>query len=888
MKRFLIILSVILLSGAGYFTYEKWVKHARLSPWSFVPSDAAIVFDMYLMDDFDAIQSTNSWKLLSQSSGSKNLKRSLHFLDSINGEDGFSTLFNEVPTLISLHKVSNTDLDYLFVVDIQNLQQNTFISAAIGRLKTAGYRVRTRNYNGFRISEVGQDGRLLTYIFYKHFFLASFTPYLIEDAIRTIDDASLPSFAELYKEGRSGNVHINYPELSNLSEVFSSTKADFPVVSGSYELSIDSLYLHLTGTSTPGKSLSNHLSPPRNFEISSIIPSNTALFYHYSSSEMGLWKSKHLQLLSEDPTASKLTDSLNTTLDYHPSQVMDLLDDELGLAVLEASRPNDIRKLLILKVKDLGASLAYFNQLIARSALSSGDSVYVEPYSKREIKYFPVKEFPMTILGEKARGFSQCFFIDYRNYLIFSNNLQELKGFVGSTESEETWGKSVRMNNFLAQTNAEANMSLFLNVPRAWSLFDPYIRDEWVPHFDLNKAFYQESELCAFQFTWIDDQYYTSFTFSQPEERQPISSKVKSDKSAVFGKPLITKPNLVKTHAYRNYDVIVQDEAYTLFYLNSTLSTLWTAQLKSPIVSSIFGIDYYNNGKIQCLFATEDQVHILDRTGKYIPGYPKKLPGNPRLEHLNLIDYDRSKNYRIGITDVNGKVYLTDKDLKVLKGWDPLPYTRPAIQPLRHARLGTKDVMISIQKNGQVHVTNRRGQRIAGFPFKTQTTLGDNYYLNPSNSLASSTINVLSEQGELTEISLSGVVVNRTQLIKNEAETKFSLVPDRQEKSFIMIRKEENKFDVLDATGNLLFTKEYLSRAEVITQYYQFGAGKDLIIFTDTGNSSLYIYSTTGELITGTPIRSGHEVGIIYSSSKKELRVYATSEDQVEFYQFYY
>ena len=151
-----------------------------------------------------------------------------------------------------------------------------------------------------------------------------------------------------------------------------------------------------------------------------------------------------------------------------------------------------------------------------------------------------------------------------------------------------------------------------------------------------------------------------------------------------------------------------------------------------------------------------------------------------------------------------------------------------------------------------------------------------------------SSINVLSTQGELVEINLEGIVINRDQLIKASPETEFQLVPDRGEKSFIIIRKEEGTYDVLDATGNLLFTKDYLSGSEVLIQYYQFGAGKDLIIFTDTANESIYIYDKSGNLVTGNPLKSSNEVSIIYSSSKKELQIFTTSGSSLEFYEFDY
>ena len=175
-----------------------------------------------------------------------------------------------------------------------------------------------------------------------------------------------------------------------------------------------------------------------------------------------------------------------------------------------------------------------------------------------------------------------------------------------------------------------------------------------------------------------------------------------------------------------------------------------------------------------------------------------------------------------------------------------------------------------------------------GFPFDTKETLDQNYYLRTSNGLSNSTLSVISKGGELTEMSLEGLVIKREQLIKTQADAQFQLIPDRGGSSFLIVRKEGNSYEVLDDTGNLLFKKDYLSNEPILIQYYQFGAGKDLVIFTDTANQSLYIYDKSGNLVTGNPLNSANEVSILYSSAKREFQVFSTWGANLELYTFSY
>ncbi|MEQ9466465.1 MAG: DUF3352 domain-containing protein [Ekhidna sp.] len=896
MKKLLISIAILLLIGAGYFTYEKWVKHANLTNWSFVPADAAMVFEAEVIQDLSTLQQYSIWSTIEQSSGFDNLRNGLSFLDSINGEGGFSAIFEKAPTLASLHKVSNSNVDFLFIVELQNISQNTFANATIGKLQKAGYRFRTRNYNDFKISEISNNGKTLTFIFYKNFFLASFTPYLVEDAIRAISDTELASFREkftrLSETGVQGmaSIYVNYAKASEAIGAFTSGNVKIPMLSGNYEVMLDSTFIQLSGFSyTKDGWLGTHTTQPATFDMAEVVPENTAYFFHITSTEISKWKEQQIQYLrSTDPKIRNYQDSLKALYDFNADQVFDLIDNEIGVANLESPRSRDEQKLMILEVKDIQESLDFFSQLTQRISIARGDSVYTESYSDNEIRFLPIANFPSTILGNLADGFDQCFYISYRNYLIFSNDLQELKNLISSVQNEDTWGKSIQMNNFLERANNAANVSLFVNIPRAWTNILNTLKPEWEEHFRKNTNAYKSFELAAFQFSYLDGRFFTNYTFTQPVKRAKSIPKTSAENGVRFVSKLTSKPYLLRTHAHRDFDILLQDSSNTVYYLDPNQNALWSEPVEEAIVGDVYPIDYYKNGKLQYVFATASKVHIIDRTGEYIPGYPKTLPGSAQIEHLNLIDYDLSRNYRMAITSTEGNIYLTDKDMKILDGWNPRKLNRKALTPLNHARLGRKDAMISIQENGIINLMSRRGDFMKGFPFDTRQTLSKQYFLRQSNGLGNSSITVISNGGEITELNLEGDVVKRDQLIKTSADARFRLVPDTGEDSFIIIRNEGNTYEVLDDTGNLLFKKDYLSEGPILIQYYQFGAGKDLVIFTDKANKSLYIYDKSGNLLTGNPLNSEHEVSLIYSAAKREFQVFSTWGSNLELYTFSY
>ena len=60
----------------------------------------------------------------------------------------------------------------------------------------------------------------------------------------------------------------------------------------------------------------------------------------------------------------------------------------------------------------------------------------------------------------------------------------------------------------------------------------------------------------------------------------------------------------------------------------------------------IYQIDFYKNGKLQLLFNTAAQLHLLDRNGNYVERYPVKLR-SPATNGMALFDYEKSRDYRI-------------------------------------------------------------------------------------------------------------------------------------------------------------------------------------------------------------------------------------------------
>ena len=669
-----------------------------------------------------------------------------------------------------MHAVSSEDFDLLFTIEIDNLSKHAFVSRALSSFEKKGFSQRSREYLDFTITEIrSKAGESFTYIFHKNYFVGSFSAYLVEDAIRTISQTEHPSFNQSAPELQNlsklemdqGNVYFNFNKYTTLINGISDENLKVNLAKSAYlDLQIKDASINLSGFTFINGS-DDYLSvfqqnPGSSFDMAEIIPMETSSAYHINlsvpkefSQKLEAYLTKH-----ESEAIQKRIEFLNKS-DFDVSFTYDLIDGEIGLINLEPIRQGDHDAFLFLEIKDMGEALRYFNSLGEREAQANGDTVYVETFGNYEIRKLPITDYPYALLGEIAEGFENTFYLQYRNYLIFSNNLLQLKNLTIAIENEDTWTKSLRIKKMLDLSNQSANLSLFINTPRAWNSALSSLKPSWKDLASEHSFALRNLEFLALQFSAVDNKFYTSLTAYQPNapnKRTP--NEITTVQSSDFTGKILTKPYLITNHANRAKEVVIQDSTFQVHQLGSDFSSIWSRNIGERIISDISQIDYYKNGKLQIIFATKRQIHVIDRLGEYVAGFPKDIPGDRDLEHLSIIDYDNSKNYRYALANSKGEVYLTDKDVKALEGWSPMIFDSPLTQAPRHYRIGKKDVIVIIQTNGKVNTLERRGFQMKNFPIDLKTNLEGDFFVRETNDLKTSAIHLITTQGESLEFSL--------------------------------------------------------------------------------------------------------------------------------------
>ena len=898
MKKFLVFLAIVLLIGTSYFTYEKWVKHSDVSLWSFVPSNSVLVYETNSpLTTFQEVSETAIWKNLSYIPAFNGVTESLDILDTLAGKGNFTSFFQNTPTLIALDITSSRSIDFLYIVEIQNLSQQSFVSKAQAYFTEKGLTKRTREYEGFTITELTgkTPSETFTYIFFKNYFIGSFSAFLVEDAIRTIGDTEILNFRERNSELTTltkltrdqGNIYLNMERAGDLINVASNQGNDLDLgKSGFLDLKITDDIINLSGfTFLEDNNEYLNLFAGLNgatFDMAEIIPNNTSWTFYFSTTDpVALGNNLNAHLAKNNPEVVKVQERLLKEYEFDVKHTFTLVDEEIGLMTLESTVTGNQNELLIIETKDMGEALRFFNSVAEREMQSTGDTLYKELFGDYEIRKLPAKEFPYALLGDVAKGFTDCFYLQYRNYLVFSNSLQQLKNLTFSIQDEATWTKSIHINRFLEKTNQESNLNLYVNTPRSWNQLLKMLKPVWQEEFKTNEFSLKNLEFMAFQFSAVDDKFYTNINLYQPDlPKRNIPDRITELNSITVADYITSKPYLVINHNDRSREVFIQDTSNTVYLIDNKFNVLWDKTISGQLKSEVSQIDYYNNGKLQYAFITEDEVHILDRTGSYIPDFPKQLDNGKNIKSFRIIDYDNSKNYRFSFTDYNGNAYLTDKNVKLLEGWNPRSFKEPLANAPSHRRVNGKDVLIAQEVSGKIWLLSRRGENYPGFPKDLKLDITNSIFIKNANSFEEATITALTDGGELIEIDFNGKLVQRQQIYKPDTETTFELLKDVTGDSYVIMRKTGNKYELLNAEGDVLFQKDYFSKSTLLTQYYQLGGGVEFIVMIDTGGTFLYMYDKNGNLISGRPLTANCPISIM--QYENEFQIYKVVDRNLE------
>jgi hypothetical protein len=877
-KKILVSLALISMTGilVFFFLYYQKAKYKVDSALDYIPADASLIIETSNLKEAHRKLSDISliWNNLRETPFFSSLAGDLKVLDSLAEENhSLRDIFSRNQLFVSLIPMGDSLTEPLF---LSSFTEIGFINDPEKLLENFGSKGEPDFISSWNIPiknvHLGNTARSFFYAHNEGVWIGSFHRGLVLSSLETkmsnkgiTQDSMFVKIAQTKSSRSDGTFYFSNVSLSTLlnkilnppsKNGLESLRSD--KMAAALDLEIKPNYLSFTGFTALPESKNHPLfafqgQKPIQPEGIKLLPASVHSFIWMGFSDPASFREKGFEALSPAKIQSPLTSFYSWCRDSLNLNPEDLFESWLGneictgisgreersssrFVVLHANDPDLMKESLSIAEraarklkKSLPDSLAHLNYTIQKSALGDVPGIFRgQAFSAGEIPWY-------FFTGE---------------YLVYGPSPELLKQFITDMESGNRLLNTSGFKDFYkGHLSSTSNIFLFSAPSRSNDYILNFLNEEFGKVFSGFSEIIKKHDGVSLQLSLENALFYTHlFLRHNPSEKKESTTLWETKLDTL----VLSRPWVMENHLNGGREILVQDANASLYLISGTGKILWKKDLESPIMGNPVQVDAYRNNKLQYLLLTPHYLHLIDRNGKYVEGFPKKLK-SPAISPMAVYDYDNSRDYRILFGTADRKIVnLT------VKGETASKWTQPVMEselhtPPFHFRSGGKDYLIAVDKSGKIYVMNRRGET----ELKVKEAF-EKIHFRPvvewGKDIREFSIFCADSSGEISRIRLGG---NRETIKTNNTGTysgfSFEDITGDGLNDFIFYRK--NEVSVFERDGKQVFTfqpKTYItSRPEV----YQLGAGKKYLGFTCRGSEEIYLLDAKGFPVGGFPFQ---------------------------------
>ncbi len=307
------------------------------------------------------------------------------------------------------------------------------------------------------------------------------------------------------------------------------------------------------------------------------------------------------------------------------------------------------------------------------------------------------------------------------------------------------------------------------------------------------------------------------------------------------------KAEIFLNHITKEHELVVQDEGNTIYLINAKGTLLWKKKIAEKINSKFFIVDAFKNKKNQLLFSSKNYLHLLDRNGKYIEGYPVKLPSEASSA-ISVFDYEHNKDYRLFIACKNKYIYNYTINGLQQKGFTAIKTEKEVNLAIQYIKVGQSDYLVCMDTGGKIYISSRKGDSRINLKHRAKNNC-TSFYIEANNSIqATNLFYINNERGQLSKISFADKELN-INLHQDLIGASHNFIEIDENKNTDLIVTTYSEFFAFDLSGHLLYEQNGLKDLretqfysdETRTFYYSFKNNNETLIFNPlTGKKHVF------------------------------------------------
>lgn len=872
-KRVIIVVFVLIsLFGVFYGLYHfKKIKQPVSDPYLAVPSSAAFIMECKNGHGiWEELSNTNiMWDALQITESCRELNQTLILIDTLyNRFSMVRDIIDNQPIILSAHMTGATNFFFLTTFSLPAGTDGKTVVSFITEMVSKAFSMTKKDFEGAEIYQINPLGYAFT--IYKNIFSGSYNQSLVELAVKQSNTDKTLSSDEIFKKivttsGKSqeANVYINIKQFNKLLKTYASEEVDgffhwLQNFSDWFELDfkLRPNYLMLNGFTFSNDTLNNYLNifkeqKTQPIEITKIIPHTTCFVHSIALSDVPLFYENYKNHLSkEDRINHRLrliqhfNDSFKTTIE---EEVFSWVGNEIALVITE---PADSSLLAqnsfgILKIAYSDSATSSLDRLMKKSG--KPDTTTYRGFTITQLQMPP---FLNLLFGDMFNLITKNYFTIIENYVVFGNSEESLKEFISYYYSGRKLKDDENYSEFASKhLYDESNLFIYCNIARSLNLFKAFANERYLSDISTHANLFKQFQAAAIQISADKNGlFYNNLIL----KHNPITKKEATSLWETFLPASIAmKPAMPINHYTGSPEIFVQDDSNKVYLIGNTGKILWERQLNEPILGNVQQIDIFGNKKLQLLFNTAKKLHLIDRNGQDVTGFPVLLKTDATAP-LTLVDYDNDFNYRILIPLSDKTIQNYDKHGKRVSGWSSETLKQEVVRPLQYFKIGSKDYITGVDLAGNVYVMDRRGESRLTITSKFQLSANNDFFIEKGNSLSKTRLISTDSTGTVHSLFLDDKMASTTlNLFSSEHFFGFSDINSDNSGEFIFADK--HKLFVYTQDKELLFTHEFDSVITLPPQFYSFSSGNRIGV-TSTLTNEVFLFDEKGAIKEGFPL----------------------------------
>lgn len=872
LKRYAIpLLIVAILAVAGYFLFKG--EHSRAA-WAYIPANAAAVITSSRLQDStflvtESAINVKQFPLINEAGGSLSL-----LLWITPDQRVFERTLRGKTLTYSYHPRTSSGFGLILYVPLANETELDWWS----KPNRQDMRVLRHSFQGVSITDINdlKSKPVCSYIIKDNYLIISQYGDLIEDVLRrTTERVSQFALEDQFRKVDESKFGLNvYLKNTVWKSLLAGSVSSQPALAEYFQLLPALQDYHLAENdkakvvfeSIGGKRGKSYLAEwlddqeGKSFRRHQYISQQTSLFFRVASGDSLDFKENFQDW--HDDFSTPAWEKLKYYIGSDRKALVNNVGSELILCQIEGNNSITDGKLALVEYANYDKLRPILTKLAKLS--TSESNVSLDKYQGYDLFSVPIPELPAALYGTLFSGFPRTFITYVAPYLVLSNSSQGLRNYISDFENRITWQQSPELDSVLISKQSPSQLALVASLRKISSSRNT------------GGIFSEKVESVLFECRLNGSKVIPQITIL-PKKRR-TSGKV-LNRTFLAGEIEWKEGNDLLIAISQNKEagarqLLLTDEKNRLLRPDAGYGKAVSfTTLDGPLVGSPLRVDFLNIGRQQLILTTARSLYAIDEdeNGVVTP-FRVGIPSGQNIAKLIRIEGSSEGSSRFVIIDAAENLFLWETPGKIprkINRFKNFPGLELPVVSLN--QLGSRSLIVT-QENGLIYLIKEDGTVQPGFPVDMLKRISGAFAWSQNAATGQPELVGVSTLGELLRADLAGNILERRQLYRPEASSKFSTLFDDNSLDWLLLRVSNTRAAILNQDGNELFEIENIAPKSVL-QYHYFGVDNRFISISSGGYTSLF--DLTGRRLGDKPIPSELPVKISYQPSYYKIFIFA-------------